>query len=62
MSPREDDSIYPPPPPASNLRYTRVVLKLSGEALCGIEGGFGIQPETLKTMALELAEVHAAGV
>ena len=62
VTPREDDSLYPPPPPASNLRYTRVLLKLSGEALCGVEGGFGIQPETLKTMALELAEVHAAGV
>jgi uridylate kinase len=59
---RDDSSIYPPPPdPSSKLRYTRVVLKLSGEALCGIEGGFGIHPETLMTMAGELAEVHAEG-
>jgi len=38
------------------------VLKLSGEALCGAEGGFGIDPLTLSTMAAELAEVHAEGV
>jgi len=55
-----DDSL--PPPPSPKLRYPRVVLKLSGEALCGVEGGFGIQPETLKTFAGELAEVHAEGV
>jgi uridylate kinase len=55
-----DDSL--PPPPSPKLRYPRVVLKLSGEALCGVEGGFGIQPETLKTFAAELAEVHAEGV
>jgi uridylate kinase len=38
------------------------VLKLSGEALCGSVGGFGIDPTTLNTMAAELAEVHAEGV
>jgi uridylate kinase len=38
------------------------VLKLSGEALCGEEGAFGIQPQTLMTFAAELAEVHAEGV
>jgi len=59
---RDDDSLPPPPKPGSNLRYPRVVLKLSGEALCGEEGAFGIQPETLKTFAAELAEVHAQGV
>lgn len=57
-----DDSIFPPPALAPNLRYTRVILKLSGEALCGIEGGSGIDPQTLRTMAGELAEVHADGV
>src|SRR5207302_962994 len=58
-----DDSVAPPPPPSSSgLRYARVVLKLSGEALCGADGGFGIHPETLKTMAGELAEVHGLGV
>lgn len=58
-----DDSLPPPPAPApGKLRYPRVVLKLSGEALCGEEGAFGIQPNTLNTFASELAEVHAEGV
>ena len=46
----------------AKLRYKRVVLKLSGEALCGGEGGFGIDTETLKATASELGEVHATGV
>jgi uridylate kinase len=58
-----DDSLPPPPvPPPGKLKYPRVVLKLSGEALCGEEGAFGIQPNTLNTFASELAEVHAEGV
>jgi uridylate kinase len=55
----------PPPPPASGLRYRRVLLKLSGEALCNPEGtteAFGIQPAVLSAIAQELAEVHALGV
>jgi uridylate kinase len=55
----------PPPPPAKGLRYRRVLLKLSGEALCNPQGtteAFGIQPGTLKEIAAELAEVHALGV
>jgi uridylate kinase len=44
------------------LRYRRVVIKLSGEALCGREGGFGIDTVTLKATAAELGEVHATGV
>jgi uridylate kinase len=62
VSSRFDDSFAPPPPPTGNLRYTRIVLKLSGEALCGSDGGFGIDPVTLNMMASELAEVHAEGV
>jgi uridylate kinase len=38
------------------------VLKLSGEALCGEEGGFGIRPEMLHRVASELAELHRLGV
>lgn len=38
------------------------MLKLSGEALCGVEGGSGISPETLKGVAAELAELHHLGV
>ncbi len=60
--PQYDDDSIPPPPRSEKLRYTRIVLKLSGEALCGTEGGFGIQPEVMLTLAGELAEVHAAGV
>ena len=44
------------------LRYKRVVIKLSGEALCGREGGFGIDTATLKSTAAELSGVHATGV
>jgi uridylate kinase len=56
----------PPPAPIEGLKYRRVLLKLSGEALCNPEGtstqSFGIQPETLTEIARELAEVHALGV
>ena len=43
------------------MRYRRILLKLSGEALIG-EGEYGIAPATLKAMAEEIAEVHAQGV
>lgn len=49
-------------PDKSDLRYKRVVLKLSGEALCGGEGGFGIDTATLKATAQEIAEVASTGV
>ena len=51
-----------PPAPHASLRYRRILLKLSGEALCGEDGGFGIKPETLMHVATELAEVHRMGV
>lgn len=51
-----------PPPRDPKLRYKRIILKLSGEALCGSTGGFGIMPEILSATAQELAEVYAAGV
>ncbi|MBN1654641.1 MAG: UMP kinase [Deltaproteobacteria bacterium] len=41
------------------VRYKRILLKLSGEALCGKAGGFGIEPKTLDTISAELAEVYA---
>jgi uridylate kinase len=59
--PRSLDSIAPPPPHPT-LRYRRILLKLSGEALCGEEGGFGIRPETLLHVAAELRDVHRMGV
>lgn len=46
----------------SDLRYRRVIIKLSGEALCGKEGGFGIDVDTLKRTAIELGEVHQTGI
>lgn len=45
----------------AQLALKRVLLKLSGEALCGTVGGFGIQPETMRAICGEIAEVHALG-
>ncbi|AKF06141.1 Uridine monophosphate kinase [Sandaracinus amylolyticus] len=38
-----------------------MMLKLSGEALAGSEGGFGIDQPTLQVLATEVAEAHALG-
>lgn len=43
------------------VKHKRILLKLSGEALCGVPGGYGIEPRTLDTISAELAEVHAIG-
>jgi uridylate kinase len=59
---RPPESLPPPPLPASDLTYRRILLKLSGEALCGERGGFGIRPETLREVANEIRDVHAMGV
>lgn len=40
----------------------RVMLKISGEVLCGEVGGFGLDPDTLSRVAGDLAEVHGEGV
>ena len=65
---RELDSLPPPPPPDPALRYSRIVLKLSGEALCSelgaaktSEAGYGIRPETLQRVATEIAELARLG-
>ncbi|OJU62303.1 MAG: UMP kinase [Armatimonadetes bacterium 55-13] len=42
-------------------QFRRILLKLSGEALAGGEG-FGLNPQILKYIAQEIAEVHALGV
>jgi uridylate kinase len=63
MRPAErDDETMAPPPPHPGLRYRRIVLKLSGEALCGRDGGFGIDGTVIRATAAELAEVHGLGV
>jgi uridylate kinase len=43
------------------LRYRRVLVKLSGEALMGTQP-FGIAPEVVASIAAELVAVHALGV
>jgi uridylate kinase len=45
----------------SRLRYRRILLKLSGEALMG-KTPYGIDPEMLNAVAKEVHEVHLLGV
>jgi len=45
-----------------NLVYKRIVLKLSGEALCGKTGGYGIELDVLRAVCEDLASVRALGV
>lgn len=44
----------------AEIKYKRVVLKLSGEALAG-EKGYGIDPETISSIAEQIKEVHDLG-
>lgn len=44
-----------------SLTYSRILLKLSGEALAGTQGT-GINTQVLKQIAQDVAEVHRAGV
>jgi uridylate kinase len=43
-------------------RYTRVLLKLSGEAFAGEEHSFGIDPRTVASIARQVAEAIGWGV
>jgi uridylate kinase len=43
-----------------NLKYRRIILKLSGEALAA-HGGYGIDPSSVRDIALEIKEVHDMG-
>lgn len=45
----------------ADIKYKRVVLKLSGEALAG-EAGHGINPPEIRKVAEEIKEVHNLGV
>ena len=45
----------------TNLKYKRILLKLSGESLMG-EKGHGIDPKVLKFFAQEIKKVHDLGV
>jgi uridylate kinase len=44
-----------------SLKYKRVLLKLSGEALAGSKG-FGVDPTIIKQISDEICRVHANGV
>jgi len=45
---------------AEDLKYRRVMLKLSGEALAG-EQGFGISPPVVKALTEDVRELHVMG-
>src|SRR5205809_6609899 len=46
---------------ATTLKYHRVLLKISGEALMG-DHGFGIEPHVVQRIAAEIKDVHSLGV
>ncbi len=46
---------------AIDLRYRRVLLKISGEALMGARE-YGLDPEMVARIADEIKSVHALGV
>ncbi len=50
-----------PAEPASSHRYSRVLLKLSGEALMG-DGAYGIDPNVATRIAEEIADIQSLGV
>ncbi|MFL1695261.1 UMP kinase [Weissella kandleri] len=45
----------------TDVKYKRVLLKLSGEALAG-EKGYGIDPTTVNSIAAEIKEVYELGI
>lgn len=45
----------------AQLKYKRVLLKLSGEVLGGLQG-YGIDPQVITSIALEVKDVVASGV
>ncbi len=47
--------------PPSGMRYSRVLLKLSGEALMG-DGTYGIDPNVATRIASEVADIQSLGV
>jgi uridylate kinase len=51
----------PRPPLAPGVKYRRILLKLSGEALMGAQQ-YGIDPATLAQIADEVIDVHNLGV
>jgi uridylate kinase len=49
------------PIPTESVKYRRVLLKLSGEALMG-EQSYGLDPKVIARIASEMKSVHALGV
>ena len=47
--------------PSNNIKYRRVLLKLSGEALVG-NAPYGIDPEVIRQLAAEILELRKAEV
>ena len=47
--------------PSSDVAYSRVLLKISGEALMG-DTGYGLHPPTVERIAREVKSVHDLGV
>jgi uridylate kinase len=45
----------------TDLKFNRIVLKLSGEALAGKQG-YGIDPDTILSIARQIKSVHELGV
>jgi uridylate kinase len=58
---RDGDEARPAASAPSRLRYPRVLLKLSGEALMG-DARYGIESKVLESIASELREVHELGL
>ena len=56
-----EDHNQPSPAPQPGVVYSRVLLKLSGEALMG-EQGYGIDASVLRYIADEVKQAHALGV
>ena len=50
-----------PPSASTEPSYTRILLKLSGEALMG-ESSYGIDPQITTRIAQDIAEIQALGV
>jgi uridylate kinase len=58
---RDGDEPLPEACAPSHLRYSRVLLKLSGEALMG-ESRYGIESKVLDAISQELSDVHQRGL
>ncbi len=55
------DAVSPAPVARPAPAYTRVMLKISGEALMG-DQGYGLHPPTVERIAAEVKTVHDLGV